>query len=341
MFENLFLKFKSHYDRGQILSIEQMQQLYPELDQKLLSDWFELVIEHGYLKKIGLDKKSDFTIHSATELKKILGENFLSQEELTLSFEILALKNKVNWNYKSPFASFYFNAFGISVRITVIHGSCTATNIPKMFIRVLSYQALTMDHFTSDEKCKTIVGKIVENQHNFIICGSTGSGKTALTNQCLGMINHQEHIVLLEDVLELNCKSPNWTQLLASDGVEKKGLKDFCAYVMRMSPDRIILGEIRSHEIVPLMLAMNTGHKGTISTVHASSAIDAIHRLTLLYSLYSGQQQLSSEIVQKYITKNIHHVIFMENKKIKEIIEVKGSQGNNCIYEKLWEASFP
>lgn len=97
----------------------------------------------------------------------------------------------------------------------------------------------------------------------------------------------------------------------------------------------MILGEMRSHEVVPFMMAMNTGHKGLMGTLHASSAADALNRVALLFSLYGGEANLDYDKVMELICRNLEYVIFMENKKVKEIIHVLGSEKGVPFFEVL------
>jgi Flp pilus assembly CpaF family ATPase len=90
---------------------------------------------------------------------------------------------------------------------------------------------------------------------------------------------------------------------------------------------------MRSHEVVPFLMAMNTGHKGLMGTIHASSAVDALHRIALLFSLYAGEANLSFEKVMELICRNLEYVVFMENKKVKEVIKVLGSDKGTPFYE--------
>ena len=89
----------------------------------------------------------------------------------------------------------------------------------------------------------------------------------------------------------------------------------------RMSPDRIVLGEIRSHEVVPFILSSNTGHRGMISTIHANSAVDATSRLSVLFSLFS-QGHIRYESIQRLVHKNIEYIIHVENKEIMELLKL-------------------
>ncbi len=111
-------------------------------------------------------------------------------------------------------------------------------------------------------------------------------------------------------------------------------MNEYLSYSLRMSPDRIILGEIRSKEVESSLLAMNTGHNGFLTTIHANSAKDALTRLALLFKIYSAKD-LSYELILKLVTQNIDYVIHMEDKKILEIIDVFGSNQENVFFEKI------
>ena len=103
---------------------------------------------------------------------------------------------------------------------------------------------------------------------------------------------------------------------------------------MRMRPQRLILGELRGREVIPFLLAMNTGHRGLLSTLHANSAVDAIERVATLFSLYSSQE-IPYQHLLKMITQNIDAVIFLERGEIKEAISVLGQEKGHIFYESL------
>ena len=105
------------------------------------------------------------------------------------------------------------------------------------------------------------------------------------------------------------------------------------SYSLRLSPDRILLGEMRSHEVVPFLMAMNTGHRGLMGTIHSSSAADALHRAALLFSLYGGEAQLNFDKVMELLCRNLEYVVFMENKKVKEVIKILGSDKGTPFFE--------
>ena len=178
---------------------------------------------------------------------------------------------------------------------------------------------------------------LIQNKKNLLISGGTGSGKTTFLRALLSEISIEEHIVVLEDTHEILSVSPFQTSLLSQMDNSKKSLKDYCAYALRMSPDRLIVGEMRSTEVVPFMLAMNTGHKGLMSTIHANSGVDALSRIALLFSLYAENKEIDFNLITKITCKNIDYVIHMENKKISEICRVIGSEGETPFYELIYK----
>src|SRR5690606_16207061 len=117
-----------------------------------------------------------------------------------------------------------------------------------VFFRKQSVKDYKPDDFASTAQSK-ILKDLFESKANIVIAGSTGSGKTSFIKSLLNTYARaQEHIVILEDTEEITPKYSQWTQLLAT-GAEGKHLMDYCHYALRMTPDRIILGEIRSKEV--------------------------------------------------------------------------------------------
>ncbi len=130
------------------------------------------------------------------------------------------------------------------------------------------------------------------------------------------------------------------TYFLSQDNIPGKSLIDYCSYSLRIRPDRIIIGEMRSKEVIPFILSMNSGHKGLISSIHANSAIDSLSRMAILFSLFSNSPHINYLIILKMICKNIDCIIHLENKKIREIVDIIGCNQENPIYEILYEKNY-
>lgn len=314
---------------------------------EFLKTWFNIVHHQLFIINIlNSDPFNEIIFHSNLEAQKIFSEkrkviliNDLSIDDYQLSFEIFALKNNIAWNFSEPFASFQASINNHELRITLIHHSTSANRKSKIFLRSLQKTNPELSLFKENQSINELLVGLIKDKKNILISGSTGSGKTTFMRALLSEISKEEHIVVLEDTHEILTFSPHQTSLLSHNDLPKKSLKDYCAYALRMSPDRLIVGEMRSTEVVPFMLAMNTGHKGLMSTIHANSCVDALSRIALLFSLYSENKEIDFSLITKLACKNIDYVIHMENKKIKEICRVIGSEGETPFYETVYENS--
>ena len=265
--------------------------------------------------------------------KKVSFDVDLDVDDWQLWLEIFSLHFHQNWNVQHPFVSFYGEIFDKKYRFSLVHKSTSPSGISKLIIRSISSRPHALSSFGD----ATILQNLVKNKNNILIAGSTGSGKTSLLTTLISNLQNDEHVIVLEDTFEIHADHKFTTRFLAGDSVETS-LKSYLTYSLRLSPDRIILGEIRSHEVVPLLMAMNTGHKGVMATLHASSAHDALHRVALLFSLYASEANLSFEKVMELLCRNIEYVVFMENKKVKEIIKLLGSDKGQAFFETILRA---
>jgi type IV secretion system protein VirB11 len=310
-----------------------------------LESWFNSIHHQDFLNDLTNEHFTEIIFHSHQSVqviglhsKKSLNENFISSDDFQLSLEVLALRNQATWNYKDPFASFNIRIKNLNIRATLIHFSTSANKKSKMFLRSIPTDNPTLDLFQLAPDPLDIIKNLIKEKKNILISGGTGSGKTTLLRSLMSLIPNDEHIIVLEDTYEILNHHPGQTSFLANKEQANKSLKDYCAYSLRMSPDRLIIGEMRSTEVVPFLLAMNTGHKGLMSTIHASSGVDALTRISLLFSLFSEASDISYSLVTKLVCKNVDYVVHMEHKKIKEICKVIGSEGETPFYERIYEA---
>jgi pilus assembly protein CpaF len=179
---------------------------------------------------------------------------------------------------------------------------------------------------------------------NIIVAGGTGSGKTTLLNLLSGFIPEDERIVTVEDAAELRLVQPHVVRLEARPpNIEGKGavtIRDLVKNCLRMRPDRIIVGECRGGEALDMLQAMNTGHDGSLTTVHANSSRDVIARLETMV-LMSGME-LPSKAIREQIASAVD-IIVQESRlsdgsrKIVAISEVVGMEGQQIVMQDIFE----
>ena len=347
IFEELKEVFQRGLNQGRILTPDHIFSsfLKRKLDshQKIaFKTWFEQTVNFSglssYLKN---SSYREVIIHSPhlIQIKTLnIIENSLEFEikpipDLQLSLEILCLQKKVDWNFSQPFASFYTSFFGIPFRATLIHFSSLSSPHSKLFLRRHTKNHLNFSNFNIPKPAQKILESFIYNKSNILICGQTGSGKTTLLNSLLNKISNQEHIIIFEETKELFRESSLTTNFLADEKNPNKTLIQYLNYSLRMKPDRMIMGEIRSQEALNFLLQMNTGHEGMMATIHSSSAPDALLRLAWLFCFYSPKDSFPFNMVLKMICKNIDLVIYMKNKKIDTCIEVLGSEDETPYYK--------
>lgn len=178
---------------------------------------------------------------------------------------------------------------------------------------------------------------------NILISGGTGSGKTTLLNALSGFIDKGERVITIEDAAELQLKQPHVLRLeTRPPNIEGAGAIDqrqLLKNALRMRPDRIILGEIRSEEVIDVLQAMNTGHEGSMATIHSNSPRDCLTRLENLISMASGQMPL--EAMRKQIADTLHVIVQIARmrdgkRRILNITEVIEYADGQIRYEDLF-----
>lgn len=258
----------------------------------------------------------------------------LNKEDWQLALEHFSLKHQQTWNYSNPFASFNCKLGIKSCRVTLVHYKTQSNNFSKMFIRHISEETFSLSDYFNDQ---VLLKELIHSKKNILISGATGSGKTSFTNSMLSQINTNEHIIILEDTIELISPNKNTTRFLSQQKANYQ-LIDYMKYSMRMAPERIILGELRGAEVVPYLLALNSGHSGCISTIHADNATDSIDRLCLLFNVYSNLDTDFNN-VKRLLTKSIDYIVHLEDRKVVEIVKILGGQDSRVFTDTIYSKS--
>jgi len=175
----------------------------------------------------------------------------------------------------------------------------------------------------------------VEAHMNILISGGTGSGKTTLLNVMSSFIPSTERIVTVEDSAELQLKQPHVVRLETRpanvEGEGEVGIRELVRNTLRMRPDRIVVGECRGAEAIDMLQAMNTGHDGSLTTIHSNSPRDCLSRLETLV-MFAGLD-LPSRAIREQMASAIHIIVQQSrlsdgSRKITQVSEVTGMEGN-------------
>jgi len=210
---------------------------------------------------------------------------------------------------------------------------------PTLTIRRFRADKMTMEDLVAvgsiTAELGQFVGTCVELRLNILLSGGTGSGKTTLLNALSASIPDTERIVTIEDPLELKLQQPHVISLEARpaniDGKGEVAQRDLLRNALRMRPDRIIIGEVRGGEAFDLLNAMNTGHEGSLSTIHANSPRDGLSRMENMVLM--ANLDLPQQAIREQIASALHLIIQIARfrdgtRRITHVTEVSGMEGS-------------
>jgi pilus assembly protein CpaF len=186
----------------------------------------------------------------------------------------------------------------------------------------------------------------VRARRNILISGGTGSGKTTLLNALSSYVGEKERIVTIEDTAELQLQMRHVVRLetrpASIDGAREVTARDLLRNALRMRPDRIILGEVRSHEAIEVLQAMGTGHDGSMATIHANGTSDALERLEMLMGLYGFSSDLNS--VRRFVVSAVDIVVQTMRaadgrRSVAGIVEIAGIEGGHYMQREVYSGA--
>ncbi|KUO50529.1 MAG: type II secretion system protein E [Desulfitibacter sp. BRH_c19] len=218
---------------------------------------------------------------------------------------------------------------------------------PSITVRKFATDPYTLEDLISFGTLTTEMAKFLRScvraRTNIIVSGGTGSGKTTFLNVLSSFIPHSERIVTIEDAAELQLKQEHVVTLESRpSNIEGKGLvtiRDLVINSLRMRPDRIVVGEVRGGECLDMLQAMNTGHDGSITTVHANNPRDGLARLETMVMMAGMDLPLRAirEQVSSAIDLIIHSARFIDGtRKITKISEVVGMEGDTITIQDIF-----
>ncbi|WP_233710351.1 CpaF family protein [Pseudomaricurvus albidus] len=210
---------------------------------------------------------------------------------------------------------------------------------PCMSIRRFSVEMLGMQHLIDigsvPPNIAPVLEGIVKSRLNVLISGGTGSGKTTMLNILSGYIPHDERVITIEDSAELQLQQPHVVRLeTRPPNVENRGQitqRDLVRNSLRMRPERIVIGEVRGDEALDMLQAMNTGHDGSLTTIHANTPRDALARVENMVSM--GSVNIQERALRAQIASAIDVILQIERmedgrRRLVSVSEITGMEGD-------------
>ncbi|CAM3053661.1 Tad secretion system ATPase TadA [Sphingomonas antarctica] len=218
-------------------------------------------------------------------------------------------------------------------------------------IRKFSDKPITLDMMASggsmSVKMATALKIAGACRFNVVISGGTGSGKTTMLNALSKMIDPGERVLTIEDAAELRLQQPHWLPLETRpanlEGQGEVSIRDLVKNALRMRPDRIILGEIRGQECFDLLAAMNTGHDGSMCTLHSNSPREALGRMENMVMM--GDIKMPKEAISRQIADSVDLIIQVKrlrdgSRRVTNVTEVIGMEGPVIVTQELFKFEY-
>jgi pilus assembly protein CpaF len=218
-------------------------------------------------------------------------------------------------------------------------------------IRKFSEKPITLDMMrgfgSMSEKMATVLKIAGASRMNIVISGGTGSGKTTMLNALSKMIDPGERVITIEDAAELRLQQPHWLPLeTRPPNLEGQGaitIRDLVINALRMRPDRIILGEIRGQECFDLLAAMNTGHDGSMATLHSNSPRECLARMENMVMM--GDIKIPKEAISRQIADSVDLIVQVKrlrdgSRRTTNVTEVIGMEGEVIVTQELFRFEY-
>jgi pilus assembly protein CpaF len=297
------------------------------------------LLDRKNVTDICINRHDRIFIDTGFGLEPYLADSLFGSEAEYRNFvlEQISLSGKT-WDAKLPFLDTVFfqthrahiafpplAQFGIHVSLR---------RLPRQSeVPLLESQQQALERWSASGAAFQMLTGAIDRHETMIIAGGTGSGKTTLLNDLLSFVPATERLIALEDTAEIHPSHPHFLSLLSrtsnADGFGAVALRDLLRQTLRMRPDRVLVGECRGDEVLDLLQALNTGHRGTLGTIHANSARDALRRIELL-ALLAAKGTIPSALIKELMAHGIQKLVFMERingvRRIHTILQIEGRE---------------
>jgi pilus assembly protein CpaF len=292
-----------------------------EITEVMINSWNKVFVEHrGMLVETSV--------------------RFVDERQLDeLIFSLLNFDKK-NINSARYFDGVLPSGYRYNITLPPMSPKGPTLTIRKFNVKNFLLEDLVKSNFIT-EKVSHFLKAAIESRLSIVISGGTGSGKTSFLNTLGSLISPDERIVSIEDVAELKLNHPNWLSLQSvREGPHAVSLRDCLVNSLRMRPDRIIVGECRKDETFEMLQAMNTGHEGSMTTIHGNSPIDCLSRMESLVQFCGIELPLKQ--IRYQMSQAIDLIIQIRRKasgqrEVSEIWELTGMNNDIISRSSIFE----
>lgn len=313
------------------MSLQEMEKLKRELFNSIRGyDVIQDLLEDDEITEIMINGHEHIFIEKGGRLFES-NKVFESRERLTDIINKIVAEANRSVNLASPIVDARLKD---GSRVNVVLDP-VAINGPIMTIRRFGDKPIGEKELISygslSKECLNFLSKCVKAGYNILISGGTGAGKTTFLNVMSSFIPSDERIITIEDSAELKLKGIRnlvrfEARMETADGVKQISIRDLIKTALRCRPDRVIVGEVRSEEAIDMLQALNIGEDGSMSTIHANSAVDALYRLETIVMLSSD---IPIKALRRQIASGIDLVVHLgrlrdKSRRVLEIVELLG-----------------
>ena len=273
----------------------------------------------------------------------LLEDSFLSKITFHNIVEKIGTQARITVNFNKPYSEGKWGAFRVLILCPPIVKEDFHLCLRKHPKQVWTFEKLES---LAPPSALEILRQFVREKLNFLITGPTSSGKTSVLNACLQELSSYERVLSIEDTDEIILPNKVSTKLLTQRDVESArwliDQQELVKQSLRLRPDRIVMGEVRGAEAKDLLLALATGHKGCIGTLHAKDHKQALWKLETLAQM--GAPQWQSSTVQKLIFSSLNALVVLEKqegiRRLKGLYKITSLESSGFLYETLFERNF-
>ncbi len=318
----------------------------PENVQRIIFEFCEYgplnyLINNNSITEIIINDKNHICFET-NGLLKLLNDSFLSDITFNNIIEKLSTEAHLTVNYKKPFAEGRWKQFRIHILRPPLIKKDFHISLRKHPKVIWNFKKLE-DNKWAPKPAIEILKNLIKEKVNFLIIGPTNSGKTSVLNACLQELKPTERVITIEDADELVLPNYVSTKLLTQTSPENSlsliGQEELLKQSLRLRPDRLVMGEVRGPESKDLLLALASGHQGSIGTIHGNNYKQILWKLEMLIQM--GAPQWQSSTIQKLIFSSLKSIVVLgrnnDKRILKGIYKITSYETTGFLFESLFE----